>query len=323
MRCRALAIVAVLGLMTTLSAAAQPAPASGIVTLMVPYGPGTGGDIMARQIAPLLSEKWDRPVVVENRPGASGIIGTEAVARAAPDGNTLLLAINTLTMIPSLYKRLPFDIFKDFAPVTKIGTSSFGLVVNTNIAAQNLPALLTYAREHPEKLHYASPGNGTPHHLAMELLKLGSKVDIAHVPYKSLGAALTDTIGGHVDLMFSAVPSLLPHVAAGRLRLLATTGEKRSPLTPNTPTFLELGLEHMKGVDAWFAILAPRGTPAVTIEKLHRDITAVVTSAALVKQLGSQGISVETSSPEELGALMKADFARWKSVIDASGIQID
>jgi tripartite-type tricarboxylate transporter receptor subunit TctC len=321
---RALCVVAatVAGLMP-LSTQAQSPAAGNAVLLVVPFTPGSGGDIIARLIAPKLGEKWSRPVVVENRTGASGNIGADFVAKAAPDGNTLLLAINTLTMTPSLYRQVPFDIFRDFTPVSKLAVSSFGLVVNPRVPAKDVSSLIAYAKANPGRLNYASPGNGTPHHLAMELLKNGGHVFITHVPYKGMGGAVADLLGGHVDLMFSAIPSLVPHTSGDKLRLLAVTGKSRSPLTPSTPTFDEQGIKYMDGVDAWFAVLAPASTPKETTARLHRDIGAVMNLPEIKKQLASQGITVETSTPDELAALMKTDFTRWKKVIDEAKITAD
>ncbi|UUZ62186.1 tripartite tricarboxylate transporter substrate binding protein [Polaromonas sp. P1-6] len=292
--------------------AQAPAATGSPVVLVVPFTPGSGGDIIARLIAPKLGEKWKRAVVVDNRVGASGIIGAEFVAKAPADGNTLLLAINTLTMTPSLYKKVPFDIFKDFKPVTKLAVSSFGLLVNSAVPVQDVSSLLAYARANPGKLDYASPGNGTPHHLAIELLKNGGKVFITHVPYKGLGGAMTDVLAGHVQVMFSAVPSLLPHVNGNKMRLLAVTGKNRSPLVPSVPTFREQGVTYMEGVDAWFAVFAPAKTPKDTVNTLQRDIAAVINLPEIRKQLESQGIMVETGTHEELEALTKADYNRWK-----------
>ncbi len=304
-------------------AQAQAVTAGSPLLLVVPFTPGSGGDIIARLIAPKLGEKWSRPVVVENRAGASGNIGADFVAKAAPDGNTLLLAINTLTMTPSLYKRVPFDIFRDFTPVSKLAVSSFGLVLNSHLPVKDVPSLIAYAKANPGKLNYASPGNGTPHHLAMELLKLGVQVDMTHVPYKGLAGGITDLLGGHVQLMFSAIPSLLPHVSGEKLRFLAVTGNNRSPLTPSTPTFREQGITFMDGVDAWFAVFAPANTPKDTVARLHRDIVAVMSQPDIKKQLASQGISVETSTPDELAALIKNDYMRWKKVIEDAKISAD
>ncbi len=293
------------------------------VTLVVPFTPGSGSDIIARIIAPKLSERWKQAVIVDNKPGASGNIGAEAAAKAAPDGHTLLMAINTLTMAPNLYKKVPFDPTTDFTPIMKMAVANFAIVVNPNIGATDLPGVIALAKAKPGQINFGSPGNGTPHHLAMELMKQQLGFDMLHVPYKGISNATTDLIGGQVQLMFASVHSMLPHVRSGRLRMLASTGATRSAVTPNVPVFREYGIEFMDAVDAWYAVLAPAKTSPELVKALHRDVSAVLALPEVKEQMAAQGLVIQTSTPEQLGSLIQADYARWKKTIADAKIQVD
>ncbi|PIT73860.1 hypothetical protein B9Z39_13805 [Limnohabitans sp. JirII-29] len=293
------------------------------VTLVVPFTPGSGSDIIARIIAPKLSERWKQAVIVDNKPGASGNIGAEAAAKAAPDGHTLLMAINTLTMAPNLYKKVPFDPTTDFTPIMKMAVANFAIVVNPNIGANDLPGVIALAKAKPGQINFGSPGNGTPHHLAMELMKQQLGFDMLHVPYKGISNATTDLIGGQVQLMFASVHSMLPHVRSGRLRMLASTGATRSAVTPNVPVFREYGIEFMDAVDAWYAVLAPAKTSPELVKALHRDVSAVLALPEVKEQMAAQGLVIQTSTPEQLGSLIQADYARWKKTIADAKIQVD
>ena len=293
------------------------------VTLVVPFTPGSGSDIIARIIAPKLSERWKQAVIVDNKAGASGNIGAEAAAKAAPDGHTLLMAINTLTMAPNLYKRVPFDPTTDFTPVMKMAVANFAIVVNPNIGATDLPGVIALAKAKPGQINFGSPGNGTPHHLAMELMKQQLGFDMLHVPYKGISNATTDLIGGQVQLMFASVHSMLPHVRSGRLRMLASTGATRSAVTPNVPVFREYGIEFMDAVDAWYAVLAPAKTSPDLVKTLHRDISAVLALPEVKEQMAAQGLVIQISSPEQLGSLIQADYARWKKTIADAKIPVE
>jgi len=293
------------------------------VTLVVPFTPGSGSDIIARIIAPKLSERWKQAVIVDNKAGASGNIGAEAAAKAAPDGHTLLMAINTLTMAPNLYKRVPFDPTTDFTPVMKMAVANFAIVVNPNLGANDLPGVIALAKAKPGQINFGSPGNGTPHHLAMELMKQQLGFDMLHVPYRGISNATTDLMGGQVQLMFASVHSMLPHVRSGRLRMLASTGATRSAVTPNVPVFREYGIEFMDAVDAWYAVLAPAKTSPELVKTLHRDISAVLALPDVKEQMAAQGLVIQISSPEQLGSLIQADYARWKKTIADAKIPIE
>ncbi len=293
------------------------------VTLVVPFTPGSGSDIIARIIAPKLSERWKQAVIVDNKAGASGNIGAEAAAKAAPDGHTLLMAINTLTMAPNLYKRVPFDPTTDFTPVMKMAVANFAIVVHPNIGAADLPGVIALAKAKPGQINFGSPGNGTPHHLAMELMKQQLGFDMLHVPYRGISNATTDLMGGQVQLMFASVHSMLPHVRSGRLRMLASTGATRSAVTPNVPVFREYGIEFMDAVDAWYAVLAPAKTSPELVKTLHRDVSAVLALPEVKEQMAAQGLVIQISSPEQLGSLIQADSARWKKTIADAKIPIE
>jgi tripartite-type tricarboxylate transporter receptor subunit TctC len=293
------------------------------VTLVVPFTPGSGSDIIARIIAPKLSERWKQAVIVDNKAGASGNIGAEAAAKAAPDGHTLLMAINTLTMAPNLYKRVPFDPTTDFTPVMKMAVANFAIVVHPNLGANDLPGVIALAKAKPGQINFGSPGNGTPHHLAMELMKQQLGFDMLHVPYRGISNATTDLMGGQVQLMFASVHSMLPHVRSGRLRMLASTGATRSAVTPNVPVFREYGIEFMDAVDAWYAVLAPAKTSPELVKTLHRDVSAVLALPEVKEQMAAQGLVIQISSPEQLGSLIQADYARWKKTIAGAKIPVE
>jgi tripartite-type tricarboxylate transporter receptor subunit TctC len=316
---------AALSVLIAAPAQAQPADAfpSKVVTLVVPFTPSSGSDTIARIISPRLSSKWGQPVIIDNKPGASGNIGAAQVAKARPDGHTLLMAINTFVMTPALYKSLPYDPVKDFEPVAKLAEAGFALAVNPSVPAKDMKSLFAYARNNPGKINYASPGNGTPQHLAMELLKSEMALDIVHVPYKGIAGALTDLIGGQVQMMFGSVPSLRPYAQAGQLRLLAVTGGARNALAPEVPTFREQGISVMDSVDAYYFVLAPARTPPDLVARLNRDFIAVMNQDDVKSELAKLGLSVRTSSAEQLREQLKVDLPRWKAVVTKAGITAD
>jgi tripartite-type tricarboxylate transporter receptor subunit TctC len=316
-------IAMIVALAPCAAALAQPFP-NRPVTLIAPFSPGTGIDILARSLAPRLSQKWGQPVVVENKPGASGNIGTEFVAKSAPNGYTLMVTVNTLTITPSLYKNMPYDVANDLAPVSKIAVATYCFAVNPTVFPVNTMAeAIAVIRAKPGQFHFASPGNGTPHHVGMELLKLRLGLNAVHVPYKGFAGAITDLVGGQVQMMFTLVHSSLPHVRAGRIRILAVTGAERSPQFPAAPTFREQGIDFMDDVDAWYAVLAPAKTPPELIAKLNADVNAVMRLPDVREQLIGQGLIPVTSTPAELAALIKSDLARWSKVVADAKISAD
>jgi tripartite-type tricarboxylate transporter receptor subunit TctC len=304
-------------------ALAQPFP-SRPVTLVVPFSPGTGIDILARVIGPQLAEKWGQPVVVENKPGASGNIGTDFVAKSAPDGYTLMVTVNTFTITPSLIKNTPYNVLQDFSPISKIATATYCFAVNPKVfPANNMQQAIELIRKNPGKYFFASPGNGTPHHVGMELIKLRLGLNLTHVPYKGFAGAMQDLIGGQVHMMFTLVHSAIPQVRAGRIKILGVTGAKRSPQFPEAPTFREQGIDFMDDVDAWYAVIGPAKLSPELLAKLNADVNAVMALPEVKQNLVKQGLIPATSTSEELGALVKSDEARWAKVIAEAKITAD
>ena len=305
------------------AANAQPFP-NRPVTLIVPFSPGTGIDILARVIAPKLSEKWGQPVVVENKPGASGNIGTDLVAKSPPDGYTLMVTVNTFTITPSLIKNTPYDVVEDFSPISKIATATYCFDVNPNVfPARNMQEAIALIRQHPGKYFFASPGNGTPHHIGMELIKLRLGLNATHVPYKGFAGAMQDLIGGQVQMMFTLVHSSIPQAKAGRIRILGVTGAKRSPQFPDLPTFREQGIDFMDDVDAWYAVIGPAKLAPELLAKLNADVNAVMALPEVKDNLLKQGLVPTTSTPQELSALIKSDVPRWAKVVADAKITVD
>ena len=293
------------------------------VTLVVPFTSGSGSDTIARIISPKLSERWKQAVIVENRPGASGNLGTDKVAKAPPDGLTLLMAIDTITMTPSIYKSLPYDPIRDLAPIARLATSSYGLAINNDVPAKDLNSLFALIKSKPGKMNYGTPGSGTPHHLSMELLKNLKGLDLVHVPYKGLSGAQTDLIGGQVQVMIATFNSLLPFAKAGKIKMLAVTGSKRSELMPEIPTFVEQGIPEFENLFPWYGLLAPAGTPKEIQNKLYKDFTEVMELDDVKKQLKEQGIFVNLMNADQLSTLMKSDMQRWKNVVTQAHITQD
>ncbi|HEY2338100.1 MAG TPA: tripartite tricarboxylate transporter substrate binding protein [Burkholderiales bacterium] len=294
------------------------------VTLVVPFSPGTGIDILARVLQPKLQERWKQPVIVENKPGASGNIGTDFVAKSAPDGHTLMVTVNTYTITPALFKNMPYDAATDLAPVSKIAIATYCFAVNPNVfPVSNMQEAIAAIKANPGKYNFASPGNGTPHHVGMELIKLNLGLDATHVPYKGFAGAMTDLVGGQVQMMFTLVHSAIPHARAGRIRILAVTGAQRSPQFPEAPTFREQGIDFMDDVDAWYAVMAPGKTPADLVARLNADVNAVMTLPDVRDNLTKQGLIPVTSTPQELQQLIRSDLARWRKVVGDAGITAD
>lgn len=291
------------------------------ITLVVPFTTGSGSDTISRIISPKLAERWKQAVVVDNRPGASGNIGTDKVAKSAPDGYTILMAIDTITMTPSIYKNLPYDPLNDLDPVARIAVASYGLAVTNNLPVKDLNSLFALIKSKPGQLNYGSPGNGTPHHLSMELIKSLKGLDLLHVPYKGLSGAQTDLIGGQVQMMFATFNSLLPLAKAGKIKLLAVTGAKRSDLMPEVPTFTEQGVPELENLFPWYAVLTPKGTPKEIEAKLYKDYSDVMQMPEIKKQLEAQGIFVSFMNGNQLRELMKSDIKAWKNVVTKANIQ--
>jgi tripartite-type tricarboxylate transporter receptor subunit TctC len=303
-------------------ARAQTTPAGAPIKLIVPFTPGTGIDLIARQIGPKLAERLGRPVVVENRTGASGNLGTEAVVRAAPDGTTLLVTVNTLVMNRALYPNLSFDAVRDLDPISVTSWGQLVLVAHPKTGIANAADLIARARARPGALNYGSPGNGTPHHLAMELVKAQAQVYITHIPYRGTGPALTDLLGGQIDVMFLPIHVALQHVKAGSLRALAISSDKPHALLPDVPPLRTLQLGNLD-VDMWYGVLAPKGTPGPLLERLNAELKGILALPEVKSAFETQGMTPAHSSPQEFAALIERDAQRWAQVIKAQRIKAD
>jgi tripartite-type tricarboxylate transporter receptor subunit TctC len=288
------------------------------IRIIVPFATGGPADIYARFIGARLQEALGQPVVVDNRPGAGSIIGTDAVAKAAPDGYTLLLMSNTHTVNETLIPTKPYALLRDFAPITPINYSDLLLVVNPKVPATSLAALLKVARSQPGKLSYASSGPGTPYHMAGELFKAMAGVDILHVPYRGSSAARTDVIGGQVDMMFDAVTTMAEHAKAGRVRALATSGRVRSAVLPATPTIAEAGVPGYEAV-IWLGLMAPRGTPAAIVNRLNAEVQKVVRRNEVRDEWGKQGATPMVMTTAEFEKFVADDITKWAHIVKVSG----
>ena len=289
------------------------------ITIIVPYTPGAPPDVIARAVGDGLSRRLGRPVVVENRPGASGNIGTEAVARAAPDGNTLLVQATTLSMNVSLFRNIPYDPVASFAPIATLMETEGTLALNASAGGTSLPEFLSRARARPGALNYASPGVGTPHHLAMELFTPRAGVDVSHVPYRGLAGAITDILAGHIATMFIHTPQAVELARDGRVRVVAVTSEARLPYLPAIPTLAEQGVTGVVMRD-WYGLFAPAGTPAETIARLNEAVNAVMTSPDALRTLVAQGYEVVGGTPEALRERVAVAIPRWAAVVKDAGI---
>ena len=292
------------------------------VQIVVPYTPGTGADILARIFGPRLAERWKAGVVTDNRVGATGNIGAEFVAKAVPDGHTLLFTATSFGTNPALNPKLPFDPIKSFAPVVLIATSALAVVVHPQLPVKSMRDFVNLARRQPGKLDYCSPGNGGPQHLAMELLKLELGINLVHVPYKGAGGALTDLMGGHVQAMISALQTAGPFVHSGRLRMIGIMSAERSPAFPDVPTLNEQGYANLE-VETWYGVFAPASTPANVITKLNADVNALLQQLEVREMLAKQGMTAAGGRPERFGDLVKKELARWSRVVVAAGIKSD
>jgi tripartite-type tricarboxylate transporter receptor subunit TctC len=287
--------------------------------LIVPFTPGTGIDLIARTVGPKLGGRLGRAVVVENRAGASGNIGTEAVVRAAPNGSTLLVSVNTLVMNRSLYPQLQFDPVKDLVPVSLTSWGQLLLVANPRTGFKTAADLIAAARRKPGAINYASPGVGTPHHLSMELFKSTNHVFLTHIPYRGTGPAVTDLLGGQVDVMFLPIHVALPQIKAGRLVPLAIGSEHRHPLLPQVPTLAEAHAGNIN-VDMWYGIFAPPGTPPDYVAKLNQELKDILAEPDLRTIFQTQGMDPATDTPEEFRQLVERDADRWAQLIKSQHI---
>jgi tripartite-type tricarboxylate transporter receptor subunit TctC len=322
MNSKALAILATLALaaLGPSQAFAQTYPTKP-VRLIVPFPPGGSTDIVARIVAQKLGERIGQPLVVENRGGAGGTIGTEVVAKAAPDGYILGFAsTSTHAVAPAVYTKLGYDPVKDFAPISLVAVTPYLLVVNPKVEVKSLKEFVAYVKERPGKLNYASAGTGSTTHLAMEMLKSAAGLFILHIPYNGNGPAGTAVIAGDVEFLFGSLPAVLPHAKSGRVRPLAVGTPKRSPSLPDVPTVAESGFA---GFDAslWLAIMAPAGTPVPVVDRLHQEIVAVVRSPDAAEALSKAGAEPITSTPTELANMVKDGVLKYAKAVKQAGVQ--
>jgi tripartite-type tricarboxylate transporter receptor subunit TctC len=292
------------------------------VRIVVPTAPGSGSDAAARTVAQPLAARLGQQVLVDNRSGASNIIAAELVARSPADGHTLLLATMTLAITPGIFRKLPYDPFRDFAGVTQIASFPVVLVVHPSVPAQSVKQLIELARAHPRQISFASAGAGSTQHVLMEFFLLESGVRMMHVPYKSPAPAFIDLIAGRVDVMMAGLVGATPHLRAGRLRALAVTTAKRTALMPNLPTVAEAGVPRYAAVN-WWGLLAPAGTPREIIERLNADITATLLVSDVQQRFLQEGAEIAPSSPEEFVAFFHAEIKKWAIVTKAAGVTAD
>jgi tripartite-type tricarboxylate transporter receptor subunit TctC len=293
------------------------------ITIIVPYSPGTGIDILARSIATDLSQRFGQTVVVDNRTGASGNIGTGLAARAAPDGNTLLMIAKVFVVNPSLFKNLPYDPIKSFAPIIKLATGSIVLAIHPAVPAKTAQEFIAFVRSRPPgSINYGSAGFATPHHLSMELFKQAAGVDLTHIPYKGTSGVLTDLVGNHVSAMFIPTHVAMPFMRDGQIRVLGVASLERVPAMPDLPTLHEQGLKGFD-VDLWFGLLAPHGTPPEMVARYNAAINDIVSSKEMVATLAKQGLVVAGGRPEILRDLIAKDLIKWSKVIADAGIKAE
>jgi tripartite-type tricarboxylate transporter receptor subunit TctC len=314
-------IVAALGALSCLSCFAQNYPARP-VKVVVPYGVGGPADIYGRFVASKLQEALGHPFVVEDRPGGGSIVGTDAVAKSAPDGYTLLVMSNTHTVNETLVPKKPFDLMRDFAPITPLNYSDLIMVIHPSVPAKNLKEFIAYAKANPGKLNYASSGTGTPYHMAGELFKAMAGVDIVHIPHKGSDQARTAVLGGQVQMMFDAIPTMAAQAKAGKVHALGTTGAKRSSVTPDVPTVAEAGVPGYEAT-IWLGMMAPAGTPRPILEKLNAELNKIINSPEVKETWGKQGAQPMGMSVDAFDKFLREDIAKWARVVKLSGAKID
>ncbi len=321
MRCATTCLLTAMLIMAS-AAPAQTYPIRPI-RWVVTYPPGGPTDVVARAIGAKLTEAWGQQIVIDNRAGAGGVIGTDIAAKAVPDGYTLLFGTSAgLTINPALNSKLPYDAVKDFAPVSLLVLNPQILVVHPAVPVNSVKELIALAKARPGQLNYASVGLGSPNHMGMELLKALTGIDIVHVPYKGTGPAITDLLGGQVQVMFNSMPSVIPLVASGKLKGLAVGSVQRSPAVPDIPTVAEAGVPGFENV-TWYGMFAPAKTPHDIIVKLNKQVVQILASPEMAQRLASQGAEPRSSTPEELTKFMRVESERWKKVIKTAGIKVE
>ena len=313
--------VAAFAAVATVRAQTQPYPTRPI-RLVVSFAAGGGVDLVARLIGQKLSEAWSQQVVIDNRPGAGGNVSAELVAKSLPDGYTIYLSSASVVVNASLYKTLPYDPLKDFAPVTLLVNAHNVLVSHPSLPAKNIRELIALAKKKPGQINYASTGSGSSGHLAMELFRSMAGIELTHIPYKVIGQTTADLLSGQVSLWFPTMPGVLQHIKSGRMTALGVSGSRRAPALPNVPTIAEAGVP---GYDAstWYPLLAPAGTPTAIVDKMNAQLVAILASADVREKLQAQGIEPVGSTPAQLGAHLKSEMVKWEKVVRLSGAKVD
>ena len=293
------------------------------IRLVVPFPPAGTADILARTIGQKLTERWGQQVIIDNRPGAGGNIGANVVAKAPPDGYTLLMGTaGTHGINASVYSKMPYDTLKDFIPITLVASVPNLLTVNPSIPVKSVKELIALAKAKPGQLTFGSSGNGTAVHLAGELLKTQAGIDLVHVPYKGSAQATSDLLSGHISMIFSAAPGAMPYVKAGRLRVLAVTSVRRMPALPDIPTMIEAGVPDYEA-ESWFGVFAPAGTPNGVIAKLNAAIVEILQTPEMKQRLSDQGAEPVGNTSAQFAVYVKEEMAKWAKVVNASGARVD
>ena len=313
--------LALLAVLASWAAWGQSYPARP-VKVVVPYGVGGSADVYARFLGAKLQDSLGQPVVIENRPGGGSIVGTDVVAKSEPDGYTLLMMSNTHTVNETLIAKKPFDLMRDFAPITGVSYSDLLMVVATSVPAGSLKELIALAKSRPGELNYASSGNGTPYHMAGELFKALAGVDMVHVPHKGSDQARASVLGGQVQMMFDAVPTMAANARAGKVKALATSGARRSPVTPDVPTLAEAGLPgYESGI--WLGLMAPKATPRPVLERLNAEVNRIISSPEVKEAWLKQGTVAMGMSIEEFDRFLRDEIVKWAKLVKAAGIKPD
>lgn len=302
--------------------AAETYPAK-TVRMVVPFAAGGSTDLLARNVAQRLNEAWKQPVIVDNRAGGGGIVGSEHVAKSGPDGYTLLVGtVTTHAVAASLYRKLPYDPQRDFAPITEFAFIPQLLSVHPSIPVRSVKDLVTLAKAQPNALTYGTAGSGSASHMAMALFESMAKIKMVHVPYKGTGPALTELLGGHLGLMFDVIMTSLPHTQSGKLRTLAVSSLQRSPIVPQVPTVAESGYPGFEAL-VWFGLFAPAGTPPDVVRKIQEESARALATPKMRETLNSQGLVVVASTPADFGKRVANEIAKWRKVIQETGIKLD
>ncbi len=292
------------------------------VRMIVPLAPGGGSDIVARITAAALGEAWGQSIVVDNRPGAGSVVGTAIAAKAAPDGHTLLVSSSSLAISPALYKDLPYDLQRDFAPVTLLASQPSALAVHVSVPAASARELIALAKAQPGRLAYGSAGAGSATHLGSELFRIAGGIELLHLPYKSAGLATNALLSGEAQVLLTNMASVLPHIKGGKLRVLGVTSLKRSPLAPELPTVAESGLPKFEYL-TWYGMVVPAGTPRPVVDVIARDASRALRAPAFLDRFTQQGLDLLASSPADFGRFLDAELQRWDAVVRKAGIKAE